>query len=153
MEKQQKYTEVTNHINSMIDGENDLISIMSTIVCKLKYAFDSFSWVGFYRVTEPGILKVGPYQGAHGCLKITFDRGVCGKCATERKTQVVADVNALPYYIACSGETQSEIVVPVFNKNGELIALLDIDSTQLNNFDNTDVLNLENICGFFKVLG
>jgi L-methionine (R)-S-oxide reductase len=150
MEKRQKYIEVTRVIESLLEGEDDHISMMATISCELKHAFETFSWVGFYRVVKAGLLKVGPYQGAHGCLEIPFNRGVCGKCATARETQIVEDVSVLPYHIACSGETKSEIVVPVSDANGMLIAVLDVDSTDPGNFDATDAEHLEVICSAFR---
>ncbi|HVN49366.1 MAG TPA: GAF domain-containing protein [Bacteroidota bacterium] len=151
MTKEEQYRAVIKSINAILEGEDDAIAMMATISCELKHAFDSFSWAGFYRVVKPGLLKVGPYQGSHGCLEISFDRGVCGRCASERTTQIVADVSAIPYHIACSGETKSEIVVPVFDRQNNLIAVLDIDSNLQNNFDEIDRTNLERICGLFKI--
>jgi GAF domain-containing protein len=117
----------------------------------LKQAFETFSWAGFYRVVKPGLLKVGPYQGTHGCLEISFGKGVCGKCASEKTTQIVDDVTKIPYHIACSSESKSEIVVPVFDKNKNLIAVLDVDSNLPYNFDKTDKQYLEAVCELFKI--
>ena len=150
MMKRERYLKVARTIEHLLEGEGDPIAMMATIACELKHAFDSFSWVGFYRVVQPGVLKVGPYQGTHGCLVIPFERGVCGKCATEQAIQLVADVEALPYHIACSSETKSEIVVPVFQASGELIGVLDIDSNATGNFDDTDAACLEAICENFR---
>jgi L-methionine (R)-S-oxide reductase len=136
-EKEKKYFELLNNIKILTEGEDDLISVMSTISCEVFHTFDHFNWVGFYRKTSDRTLKVGPYQGTHGCLVITYDRGVCGKCAREEKTQLENDVTKLPFHIACSSETRAEIVLPVI-KNGELIAVFDIDSTEPGVFDGID---------------
>jgi GAF domain-containing protein len=116
------------------------------VVCELHNAFDYFDWTGFYRATEPRVLKVGPYQGGHGCLVISFERGVCGKCAREGQTQLVPDVRELPHHIACSSSTLSEIVVPVFDREGNIRAVLDVDSDALGAFDSVDQRHLEAIC-------
>jgi L-methionine (R)-S-oxide reductase len=150
MDKQEKYNTLLKNIEDLIRGEEDIISVMATIACELKHTFETFSWAGFYRVVKPETLKVGPYQGPHGCLEISFKRGVCGKCATERITQIVDDVSTIPYHISCSSESKSEIVVPVFNKQGTLIAVMDIDSNNINNFDKTDIYYLESICSIFR---
>lgn len=138
------YTEVTKTIAALCEGETDAITKMATISCELFHAMEGFDWVGFYRVVEPGLLKVGPYQGGHGCLAIPFDKGVCGACAREEKTQIVPDVEAFPGHIACSSSTQSEIVLPVF-ENGKLIAVLDVDSNKSDDFDENDKVTLEGI--------
>ena len=143
--KEDLYKETLERILALTEGETDRITIMSTVICELHNSFDSFHWTGFYRVTEPEILKAGPYQGGHGCLIIPFSKGVCGKAATEQKTQLVEDVNELPFHIACSATTQSEIVVPVF-QNDELIAVLDIDSDNPSEFDKVDQKWLERVC-------
>lgn len=138
------YSEVTKSIAALCEGETDAITKMATISCELFHAMEGFDWVGFYRVVEPGLLKVGPYQGGHGCLAIPFDKGVCGACARSEETQIVADVNAFPGHIACSSTTQSEIVLPVF-ENGKLIAVLDVDSDKADDFDESDRVTLEGI--------
>ena len=140
--KAQQYQSLTAMLMPIMQDENDMIAKMSTLCCELKTHFEHFHWVGFYRNVGMQMLKVGPYQGGHGCLSIPFEKGVCGKCATERKTQIVANVNALPYHIACSSSTQSEIVVPII-KDGELIAVLDIDSNDTDQFDEIDQHYLE----------
>lgn len=144
--KQQLYDRTMACLNRLIEGETDLIAIMATVVCELHHAFEYFDWTGFYRLVEPGLLKIGPYQGDHGCLRITLDRGVCGTAARLKQTQLVADVRTFPGYIACSSETLSEIVVPVFDSQGGLIAVLDVDSNRLGAFDAVDVANLEKLC-------
>ncbi|PXA05264.1 diguanylate cyclase [Coraliomargarita sinensis] len=123
----------------MVEGENDAVARMSTICCELYHAFTDFHWVGFYRLVDPQTLKVGPYQGGHGCLTITTDRGVCGACIRERKVQIENDVSKVKDHIACSPETKSEIVLPILDSSGALWAVLDIDSTELNAFDETDL--------------
>jgi GAF domain-containing protein len=116
---------------------------MATVACELFHAMEGFDWAGFYRVVGPELLKIGPYQGGHGCLEITFDRGVCGAAARTRQTQVVADVDAFPGHIACASSTRSEIVVPVFDSNGALIAVLDVDSDSRAAFGSADAVALE----------
>jgi len=129
----------------LIEGETDLISIMSTISCELYHAFDYFNWVGFYRLVDENTLKVGPYQGTHGCLTIHIDRGVCGRCVREADIQIENDVSKIPHHIACSGETNAEMVLPVMTSS-RVRAVLDIDCTSINVFDEVDVDYLERIC-------
>lgn len=145
-EKQASYDQVIRDIETLIAGETDPIAIMATVVCELHHRFDYFDWTGFYRVVAPELLKVGPYQGGHGCLQISFDRGVCGAAARQRQTQVVPDVTAFPGHIACSSLTRSEIVVPVLDSQGNLLAVLDVDSNRGNAFDQIDQVNLERLC-------
>ncbi|MEM9098245.1 MAG: GAF domain-containing protein [Pseudomonadota bacterium] len=133
-------------IRALTEGETDEVALMATIACELFHHFDRFDWVGFYRVTQPQLMKIGPYQGGHGCLVIPFDRGVCGHCATTRETVIVPDVDAFPGHIACASSTRSEIVLPVW-KNGALIAVLDIDSDTADNFDTDDQVQLEAMLG------
>ena len=122
--------EIKSRCLALTDGEDDAIAIMATIAGELFHGVDGFDWVGFYRVTTPGMLKIGPYQGGHGCLQIPFDRGVCGAAARLKQTQLVDDVEAFPGHIACSSSTRSELVVPCLNRQGEVFAVLDIDSDQ-----------------------
>jgi GAF domain-containing protein len=140
------YDRTLKRIADLIAGEDDLIAVMATVVCELHHSLDYFDWTGFYRVVAPRLLKIGPYQGTHGCLQISLDRGVCGAAARERKTQLVPDVRNFPGYIACSGSTRSEIVVPVIAPDGTLVAVLDVDSDRLKAFDEIDVANLEKLC-------
>ena len=144
-EKHRIYQQTRSQIAALIAGEDDAIAVMATVAAELYHAFAHFQWVGFYRVVRPGLLKVGPYQGGHGCLTIPFERGVCGRCARDRASQVVADVSLLPYHIACSATTRSEIVVPVFDARGELCAVLDIDSDRVAAFDAVDQQALETL--------
>jgi GAF domain-containing protein len=142
--KEQKYIELIKGLKSLLECEDDLISKMSTVSCEVFHAFDHLNWVGFYRRTGERTLKVGPYQGGHGCLVIDFERGVCGRCAREKSVQIENDVTKLPYHIACSSETRAEIVLPVM-KSGELVAVFDIDSPLPSAFDETDRKYLEEI--------
>ena len=133
------YESFKKSIASLTDGEDDVIALMATVASELHYSDDRFDWTGFYRVTSPQMLKIGPYQGGHGCLQISFNRGVCGAAARLEKTQLVVDVATFPGHIACSSLTRSEIVLPVWDRSGSLLAVLDIDSNQLNAFTQTDV--------------
>ena len=133
------YESFKKSIASLTDGEDDVIALMATVASELHHSDDRFDWTGFYRVTSPQMLKIGPYQGGHGCLQISFNRGVCGAAARLEKTQLVEDVDAYPGHIACSSLTRSEIVLPVWDRSGSLLAVLDIDSNQLNAFTQTDV--------------
>ena len=133
------YKSFKKSIASLTNGEDDVISLMATFASELHHSDDRFDWTGFYRVTAPQMLKIGPYQGGHGCLQISFNRGVCGAAARLEKTQLVEDVDAFPGHIACSSLTRSEIVLPVWDRSGSLLAVLDIDSNQLNAFTQTDV--------------
>ena len=133
------YESFKKSIASLTDGEDDVIALMATFASELHHSDDRFDWTGFYRVTAPQMLKIGPYQGGHGCLQISFNRGVCGAAARLEKTQLVEDVDAFPGHIACSSLTRSEIVLPVWDRSGSLLAVLDIDSNQLNAFTQTDV--------------
>ena len=145
LEKQQRYELARGHILALIEGEFDEIAVLATVAAELHHAFAHFHWVGFYRVVTPGILKVGPYQGGHGCLTIPFDRGLCGRCASEKITQIAADVTQIPYHIACSGTTVSEIVVPVLDAWGDVRAVLDVDSDIADIFDVVDQQALESL--------
>ena len=140
------YEETIACIKAILEGEDDWIAAMATVACELHEVFDYFHWTGFYRRTGPQMLTVGPYQGGHGCLHIDFDRGVCGASARTRTTQIVDDVHDFPGHIACSSTTQSEIVVPVVRSDGELLAVLDVDSNDPSAFDERDQEHLETLC-------
>ncbi len=149
MDKRQKYNEVTAEIASVIGGETSLTARYASIGCLLSQAFSPrFFWTGFYEVDplKPSELVVGPYQGTLGCLRIPFGRGVCGAVAASGTSLIVPDVHAFEGHIACDSATNSEIVVPVFNAQGELAAVLDVDSTEFNAFDEVDRAGLERIC-------
>ena len=139
------YPALTKSIAALTNGETDIIALMATIACEIHYSDDRFDWTGFYRVTAPEMLKIGPYQGGHGCLVIPFSRGVCGAAARTGQTQLVADVNAFEDHISCATSTQSELVLPVWNGTGELIAVFDIDSFQPDAFTDQDAKALAGI--------
>jgi GAF domain-containing protein len=146
MTKSEQYALVLGHLRSLIEGETDEVAVMATMICELHQGLDHFDWTGFYRVVVPGLLKIGPYQGGHGCLTIPFGRGICGKCAREAKTQIVPDVTKVAYHVACSSSTRSEIVVPVLDAAGRLRAVLDVDSDTPAAFDAIDAQHLEEVC-------
>jgi GAF domain-containing protein len=126
----------------------DDIALMATVNSVLAYRFPHFFWTGFYRVCGDRLV-VGPYIGTVGCLQIEFGRGVCGTAAARRETVIVPDVTKFPGHIACDPNSKSEIVVPVFDREGSLIAVLDVDSEQLDAFDEEDRAGLERICALF----
>lgn len=141
------YTTLSKTIASLTDGEDDAVALMATIACEVHHADARFDWTGFYRVTGPQMLKIGPYQGGHGCLQIPFSRGVCGAAARTRQVQLVPDVEAFDGHIACASSTRSELVLPVFNGAGDLIAVFDIDSDQPDAFTSHDAEALAAILG------
>lgn len=149
MTRQQQYDQLFSVLDSLCEGETDPVALMATIACELYHAFEHFHWVGFYRNVGGEILKVGPYQGTHGCLTIAFPRGICGRCAREKKVQNIPDVAKEPDHIACSTTTKSEIVVPIVDRNDELLAVLDIDSNTPAAFDEIDETNLNRINKYF----
>lgn len=136
------YSVLAKTIASITEGETDEVALMATVVCEVHHADERFDWTGFYRVTAPDLLKIGPYQGGHGCLTIPFARGVCGACARSGEVQLVDDVDAFPGHIACASTTRSELVLPVFDHSGALIAVFDIDSDQLAAFTQDDAQQL-----------
>jgi L-methionine (R)-S-oxide reductase len=147
--KARAYAELQGHSDAILDGVDDEVTAMATMAALLHHAFGHL-WTGFYRVVEPGqLLRVGPYQGSLGCLDIEFGRGVCGNAATETKTVIVPDVEKYPGHITCDARSRSEIVVPVFGKQGDLIAVLDIDSDRLDAFDAEDARGLEQLVSRF----
>src|SRR5215467_13831931 len=129
-EKAQRYAAVAEEIAAVLEGEPNVTARMATVASMLAATFGTYFWTGFYVVDpdKPRELVVGPYQGTLGCLRIAFGRGVCGAAAATGKTQVVEDVNAFPDHIACDSRSLSEIVVPVRDRQGRLIAVLDVDS-------------------------
>ena len=136
------YSALAATIRSLTDGETDEVALMATIACEVHHSDDRFDWTGFYRVTGPELLKIGPYQGGHGCLVIPFSRGVCGAAARSGTVQLVPDVDAFPGHIACASSTRSEIVLPVFGARGRLIGVFDIDSDQPDAFTEEDAREL-----------
>lgn len=146
MSKIEAYQTVRQQIQAVLEGEPNITARMATVACLLADAFpERFYWTGFYVVdsAKQNELVVGPYQGTLGCLRIAFGRGVCGTAAATGEAQVVADVHAIENHIACDSRTNSEIVIPVRNEAGALIAVLDVDSTEHSAFDGTDQQQLE----------
>lgn len=137
------YAELQSVIASLTEGEDDEVALMATVACEVHHSDDRFDWTGFYRVTAPELLKIGPYQGGHGCLVIPFSRGVCGATARTGEVQLVPDVDAFPGHIACASSTRSELVLPVHNRQGALIGVFDIDSDQPDVFTASDVAGLQ----------
>jgi L-methionine (R)-S-oxide reductase len=119
---------ITRQILALTKDETDTVALMATVVCELHHNHPMADWTGFYRVVAPGLLKIGPYQGGHGCLVIPFSRGVCGAAARTGRVQNVPDVDAFPDHIACASSTKSELVLPVWNRHGTLLGVLDLDS-------------------------
>lgn len=136
------YAELTQALTALCHDETDTVALMATIACELHQAHEFSDWTGFYRVTEPELLKIGPYQGGHGCLVIPFSRGVCGAAARTGQPQLVPDVDAFPGHIACASSTRSELVLPVWNKAGKLLGVLDLDSNTPAAFTETDMVEL-----------
>ncbi len=145
--KTARYAALGGEIAAVLAGEPNLMARMATVGAMLAAAFPDFLWTGFYVVDaeRPSELVVGPYQGTLGCLRIAFGRGVCGTAAARGKTVIVEDVEAFPGHIACDSRSRSEIVVPVFDAAGALIAVLDIDSARVGAFDEADARALEGI--------
>lgn len=141
----ERYDRLHDQILELTRDLRDPVAAMSTVACALHEALPQASWTGFYRVVGPELLRVGPYQGPMGCLEIPFDRGVCGAAARHQETQVVPDVHAFPGHIACDSSTRSEIVVPVLDSSGRLVAVLDIDSHSPAAFDQVDRERLERL--------
>ncbi len=139
------YDTLHKTISALTEGEYDPIALMATVACEVHHADDRFDWTGFYRVTGPEMLKIGPYQGGHGCLVIPFSRGVCGAAARTGQIQLVPDVNAFADHIACASSTQSELVLPVYDARNMLIAVFDIDSDQPDAFTQNDASQIQEI--------
>ena len=147
--KPEAYRELEGHIRAVLAGVRDEIAAMATMSALIHHAFGHL-WTGFYRSVEGGtLLRVGPYQGTLGCLEIRVGQGVCGTAAAERRTVVVPDVERFPGHISCDARARSEIVVPVLDAAGALIAVLDVDSERLDQFDDADRAGLERIVAWF----
>jgi GAF domain-containing protein len=144
IEKEEKYRLLTEQLRALLDGETDQVAMMANVAAAIQ-AEMGFFWTGFYRVVG-NELVLGPFQGPVACMHIGFGRGVCGTAWQQRQTIVVPDVEQFPGHIACSSLSRSEIVVPLFGSDGEIVAVLDIDSTELATFDQVDRLYLEAIC-------
>ena len=150
MTKIEKYQLLTEQIRALIEGETDSIAVMANVCAAIHEAM-GFWWTGFYRVLN-GELVLGPFQGPVACMHIGFGKGVCGTAWKDGRTIIVPDVEQFPGHIACSSLSRSEIVVPVFSKDGAVVAVLDIDSKELSTFDETDQTYLEEICKMFSYL-
>jgi GAF domain-containing protein len=146
-EKTDLYKLSLDQLREVLREESDPLAVMSSAVCILKTNLPYYYWVGFYRVDprKPEELVVGPYQGTFGCLRIPFGRGVCGLCARRELPVIVPDVNQFEDHIACDSRSASEIVVPVYGRDGKLCAVFDVDSTELDAFNDEDCEGLENI--------
>ena len=136
------YDSLAARIKALTEGETDTVALMATLACEVHHSDDRFDWTGFYRVTAPEMLKIGPYQGGHGCLVIPFARGVCGACARTGEVQLVPDVEAFDGHIACASSTRSELVLPVRDGAGRLFGVFDIDSDQPDAFTPHDAERL-----------
>lgn len=145
--KAERYAAVAEEIAAVLEGEPNRVARMATVASMLAHSFEHYFWTGFYVVDpdKPAELVVGPYQGSLGCMRIAFGRGVCGAAAATRTTQVVRDVHAFPGHIACDSRSMSEIVAPVFDAGGDLIAVFDVDSDRPAAFDAVDKAWLERI--------
>jgi len=150
LSRSEAYDELRTQTEAVLEGIHDEVAAMATMSALIHHGFGHL-WTGFYRVVEPARrLRVGPYQGTLGCMEIEFGRGVCGTAAAERRTVIVADVAAFPGHITCDPRSRSEIVVPVFRKTGELMAVLDIDSDRPAAFDEKDGEGLERALRWFR---
>jgi GAF domain-containing protein len=148
-DKAARYAEVASEVAAVVKGETSRTARYATTVSLLVSAFgERFFWCGFYEVdpNKPDELVVGPYQGTLGCLRIAFGKGVCGAAAAGRTTIIAPDVHKFPGHIACDSRSNSEIVTPVFDASGALVAVLDVDSTEFNAFDEVDARGLESVC-------
>ena len=141
--KEQQYQTLFPQIESLLAGENDTVANMANVAAALKQTFNFF-WVGFY-IVKDDMLVLAPFQGPIACTRIRYGKGVCGMAWKEAATQIVPDVDLVPGHIACNSDSKSEIVVPVI-RDGKVVAVLDIDSDELNSFDETDAVYLEKIC-------
>jgi GAF domain-containing protein len=147
MTKEDKYVDLLSGIKVLIEGEADMIAVMSNVAAEIHQTM-GFWWTGFYRVIGDELV-LGPFQGPIACMHIAYGRGVCGTAWKKSETIIVPDVEQFPGHIACSSQSRSEIVVPVFSRddNKRVVAVLDIDSEHLSTFDETDRIYLEEICG------
>ena len=149
MNKEEKYTLLSEQIGALIAGETDQVAVMANVAAAIHHEM-GFFWTGFYCVKN-NELVLGPFQGPVACMHIPYGKGVCGTAWKEAKTQVVPDVALFPGHIACSSLSRSEIVVPVFSEGGEIKAVLDIDSKELATFDEVDKKWLEKICALLSL--
>ena len=147
MSKRDDYKLLLSQVKAIVKDETDPVANMANVAALIQEAF-RFWWTGFYRVIGEQLV-LGPFQGPVACTRIGFGKGVCGTAWKERRTIVVEDVEQFPGHIACSSESRSEIVVPIHDANGEVTGVLDIDSAELNTFDETDRIYLEQVANLF----
>lgn len=146
--KEEKYIEILPQIKALVESENDLVANLANICAALKFSFDFF-WIGFYLVKN-NQLVLGPFQGPIACTRISFGKGVCGTTWQKKEIIIVDDVDAFPGHIACSSLSKSEIVLPMFDNQNNVIGVLDVDSDKLNSFDQTDAVYLNKIINLVK---
>jgi GAF domain-containing protein len=139
--KEEKYIEILPQIKALVETENDVVANLANVCAALKFSFDFF-WVGFYLVKN-NQLVLGPFQGPIACTRINFGKGVCGTAWQKKEIIIVDDVDDFPGHIACSSLSKSEIVLPIFDNQNNVIGVLDVDSDNLNSFDQTDAINLK----------
>jgi len=144
------YDEIAPQIESLVEGESDLIANLANMTAALREAF-GFFWIGFYLKRE-NQLVLGPFQGSLACTRIDFDKGVCGHCYTTKEIVIVPNVDEFPGHIACNSASKSEIVLPVFNRDGNVVMVLDVDSDKLNDFSGTDAEGLQKIVAIVEKL-
>jgi GAF domain-containing protein len=142
-DRKKLYDEMAPQISALVEGETDLVANLANITAALKEAF-GFFWVGFY-VKKENQLVLSAFQGSIACTRIDFDKGVCGHCYSTKETVIVPDVDEFPGHIVCSSASKSEIVLPVFDKAGNVAMVLDVDSDKLNDFSETDAKGLREI--------
>ena len=146
------YEDVVLQAKALIEDEPELVPNMANLSALLNLTLKNINWVGFYTVQPDGNLLLGPFQGKPACIRIKAGRGVCGTALAEKKTLRVADVHAFPGHIACDSASRAEIVVPVM-RNGEVVAVIDVDSRELNAFNATDRHHLEHIAAMLSESG
>ena len=134
-----------NQLSALIQGESDEVSVLANVAAALHHSSSRFFWTGFYLLKNDNQLHLGPFQGPIACYRIPIGKGVCGTAFAEKRTYIVPDVEAFPGHIACSSLSRSEIVVPIFNKTGQPVGVIDIDSKTPNAFNETDAAYLEQV--------
>jgi GAF domain-containing protein len=146
--KEEKYIEILPQIKALVETENDVVANLANVCAALKFSFDFF-WVGFYLVKN-NQLVLGPFQGPIACTRINLGKGVCGTAWQKKENIIVANVDEFPGHIACSSLSKSDIVLPIFDNQNNVIGVLDVDSDNLNSFDQTDAINLNKIINLVK---
>jgi L-methionine (R)-S-oxide reductase len=146
--KEEKYIEILPQLKALVETENDIVANLANICAALKFSFDFF-WVGFY-IVKNNQLVLGPFQGPIACTRINLGKGVCGTAWQKKEIIIVGDVDAFPGHIACSSLSKSEIVLPIFDNQNNVIGVLDVDSDKLNSFDQTDAVYLNKIINLVK---